>query len=175
MSPAPDLTDDVIISLGGWDTRYARVMMTAVDDDVAIALIDGNGDGAELEMEYWLKKDGAWEGGSTSGHGPLDSLSTSRWDAGPMVCAVGPAAPGDVVRIGYEGAAHECQANQYGVWGFIRKVKGMEFNHPLPELLDEDVETAQARRQMEERMDVVRQRVRARINEMRGAHPPNEA
>lgn len=167
------LTDDVIISLGGWDPRYARVVMIAVDGDVGIALVDGNGDGAELEMEYWAKKDGTWEGASTSGQGSLDSLSTSRWDAGPMVCAVGRAVPGAIVRIGYDGAVHECQANQFGVWAFIRKVEHMDVNHPLPELLDEDAETAQARMEMEERAEVVRQRVRARIKEM-GSQPHTE-
>jgi hypothetical protein len=70
--------------------------MIAVDEDVAIALVDGNGDGAELEMEYWFKEDGKWRAGQSGGHGPLDSLSISRWDAGPMVCAVGPAVPGNV-------------------------------------------------------------------------------
>jgi hypothetical protein len=173
-SPDPtSLTDDVIINVGGWDPRYARVVMIAVDDDVAIALVDGNGDGAELEMEYWFRKDGRWEGGSTSGDGPLDSLSTTRWDAGSMVCAVGRTVPGEVVRIGYEGTVHECQANQYGVWGFIRKVEDVDAKHPLPEILDEDAETAETRRQTEERAEVSRQRVRARINEMR--RPPAES
>jgi hypothetical protein len=174
MSPTPDLghlTDDAIISLGGWAPRYARVVMLAIDDDVAIALVDGNGDGAELEMEYWFKEDGTWGGGSTSGHGPLDSVSTSRWDAGPMVCAAGRAVPGDVVRITYDGAVHQCQANQHGVWGFIRKMEDMNAKHPLPELHDEDPDIAEAPRKMEERAGVVRQRVRARINEMRGPPP----
>jgi len=55
-----------------------------------------------------------------------------------MVCAVGRAVPGDVVRIRYDGAIHECQANQFGVWAFIRKVEHTDFTHPLPEPLDED-------------------------------------
>ena len=171
MFPLPDpgaLTEDLIINVGGWNPTYARVMMLAIDDDVAIALVDGNGDGAELEMEYWEKEDGSWRPRSSSGHGPLDSLSTTRWDAGPMVCAVGPAPPGDVFRIGYEGTVHECSANEFGIWAFIRKVEGMTFNHPLPELLDEDADTAQKRRQSEERMDSQRQRLKARIEERRG-------
>jgi len=165
------LTDDLIITLGGWNPRYARVVMIAVDDDEAIALVDGNGDGAELEMEYWHKEHDGWSAGSTSGHGPLDSLSATRWDAGPMVCAVGPAPPGDVVRIGYEGNVHECRANQFGVWAFIRKVRHMDFNHPLPELLDEDEDVAEARRQMEGSLEIVRQRVRAKLGRMSGRPP----
>jgi hypothetical protein len=164
------LDESLIISVGGWDPRYARVAMVAVDDDVAIALVDGNGDGAELEMEYWFKEDGKWRAGQSGGHGPLDSLSTSRWDAGPMVCAVGPAVPGNVFRIRYEGTVHECRANQFGVWAFIRKVEHMDFKHPLPEILDEDEDAARARRQMEEKMEVVRQRVRAKIRQM--GNPP---
>ena len=90
-----------------------------------------------------------------------------------MVCAVGPATPGDVFHIRYEGTVHECQANQYGVWAFIRKVEHIDTKHPMPELLDEDASAAQARRQMEERAEVVRQKIRAKINEMRG--PPTES
>ncbi len=165
------LTEEVIIAVGGWSPTYAHVVMIAADEDVAIALVDGNGDGAELEMEYWFKDEGKWSAGSSSGYGRLDGLSVSRWDAGPMVCAVGPATPGDVFHIRYEGTVHECQTNQFGVWAFIRKVEDMDFNHPLPELLDEDEDVAEARRQMEERAEVVRQRVRAKITEMRNPPP----
>ena len=90
-----------------------------------------------------------------------------------MVCAVGPAVPGEVFRVRYEGTVHECRANQFGVWAFIRKVEDMSFNHPLPELLDEGEDVAEVRRQMEERSAIIRQRLRAKIREM-GSPPPSD-
>jgi len=43
------LSPDVVIRYGGWDPRYARVLLIEHDDDQALILVDGNGDGAELE------------------------------------------------------------------------------------------------------------------------------
>lgn len=43
MPTAPDpmhLDEALIINIGGWDPRYARVVMVAVDDDVPITLVN---------------------------------------------------------------------------------------------------------------------------------------
>jgi hypothetical protein len=59
------LSEDAIIRIGGWHPRYTRVLLIEHDEDDAIVLIDGNGDGAELELEYWHREtDGTWRGGS---------------------------------------------------------------------------------------------------------------
>ena len=129
------LTDDLIIAFGGWDPRYARVVMIAADDDEAIALVDGNGDGIELEQEFWTRESTGWRAGSSTGHGSLDSLDVAIWDAGHAVCAFGPASRGEPVRIRYDGVIHELVTNQYDVWGFLRKVEHMNFRHSLPEVL----------------------------------------
>jgi hypothetical protein len=167
MPPVPDpmdLTDDLIVLSGGWNPQYARVVMTAVDDDVAIVLVDGNGDGAELEMEYWEKGADGWVGGSASGYGPLGGMRwTNRWDAGQMVCAVGEGVPGESVRLRYDGEVCECTVNQFGLWGFVRKVEHMGVKHPLPEPLDEDDDIAEARGQSEAKMEVIRERIRGTL------------
>jgi len=167
-----DLTEDLVISTGGWHPAYARVVLLVADEDVAIALVDGNGDGSELEMEYWFKDANGWAGGQSSGEGPLGTMRwTNRWDAGPMVCAVGKGVPGESVRLRYEGEVCECTINQFGLWGFVRKVENMDFKHPLPEPLDEPDDIAQARRESEARAQVMRERI---LETMRRLSPPAE-
>jgi hypothetical protein len=115
------LSEDAVIRTGGWHSRYARVLLIEHDEDDAIVLVDGNGDGAELELEYWHRDvDGTWGGGSTGGHGPLDLLpSGESWDAGEFVAALGQVAPGTEVTIEYGGHAYHRTANEFGVWGLI--------------------------------------------------------
>jgi len=108
--------------------------MIAVDDDEAIALVDGNGDGVELEQEFWTRESTGWRAGSSVGYGSLSNLHTSVWDAGHAVCAFGSASPG-TVSVRHDGGVYEGVANQHGIWGFIRKVEQMNIRHPLPELL----------------------------------------
>ncbi len=108
-TPDPmNLTDDIIIVAGGWNPNYARVVMIAVDDDEAIALVDGNGDGVELEQEFWTRESTGWRAGSSVGCGSLNSLNISVWDAGHAVCAFGRASPGASVSVRHDGVVYEC-------------------------------------------------------------------
>jgi hypothetical protein len=110
------LTDALVLESGGWHSAYARVLLTVADENVGFVLVDGNGDGAELEMEYWCRGDNGWEAGSSTGEGPLDDLETKRWDAGDMVCAVGRGVPGESMLLRYDEADCECPVNQFGLW-----------------------------------------------------------
>jgi hypothetical protein len=116
-----DLSADAIIRVGGWHPSYARVLLIEHDEDDALVLVDGNGDGAELELEYWHRDvDGTWCGGSTSGHGSLDSMPSSQsWDAGLFVVALGRVAPATEVTVEYGGHTYHRTANEFGVWGLI--------------------------------------------------------
>ena len=116
-----ELAAEDIIRVGGWHPRYARVLLIEHDGHDAIVLIDGNGDGAELELEYWHHEgDGFWHGGSTSGYGPLDGLpAATTWDAGPFVAAVGRVEPGAEVSLEYDGRVYCRRASETGVWGFV--------------------------------------------------------
>jgi hypothetical protein len=93
----------------------------ARDGDHAFALIDGNGDGAELELEYWTRStDGGWHGGATSGYGPLGAMpAAASWSAGDFVAAVGRLPPAAEVSVLYGGSIYRRQANEFGVWGFV--------------------------------------------------------
>jgi hypothetical protein len=125
--PGNALTAQVVISAGGWHPRHARVLLIEVSagtgqgTGLGLVLVDGNGDGAELELEYWERgPDGRWQGGSSSGLGPLDGLAAiSSWSAGPFVCACGRVAPRQGVQVSYGGRTHERVATELGVWGFI--------------------------------------------------------
>jgi hypothetical protein len=117
------LSADVIIRTGGWDPRYARVLLIEQSGVTALALVDGNGDGAELELEYWRRDAGeGWQGEASSGYSALDSLAAAdTWSAGEFVCALGRVSPGSVVRVTYGGRSYSRQANEFGVWGFVHK------------------------------------------------------
>jgi hypothetical protein len=112
---------ETIIRTGGWHPRYARVLLVEHDGDRALVLVDGNGDGAELELEYWLRDaDGEWQGGSSSGHGALEYMATAQsWDAGDFVAALGRADPGAEITIQYGGATYRRRTNEFGLWGFV--------------------------------------------------------
>jgi hypothetical protein len=115
------LSPDVVIRSGGWDPRYARVLLIERTGDKALVLVDGNGDGAELELEYW-RRDAAdgWQGETSSGHSALDSLDAAEtWSTGEYVSALGRVSPGSVVSIAYGGNTYRRHASELGVWGFI--------------------------------------------------------
>jgi hypothetical protein len=118
--PGSALTAQLVISAGGWHPRHARVLLIEVSagtgrgSGLGLVLVDGNGDGAELELEYW-------QGGSSSGQGPLDRLAAIiSWSAGPFVCAYGRVAPRQAVQVSYGGQTHDRTATGLGVWGFIQ-------------------------------------------------------
>jgi hypothetical protein len=116
-----ELSPEAVVREGGWHPAYARVLLIEQDDDLAVVLVDGNGDGAELELEYWQRDaDGRWRGGSTSGHGPLVSMPAAQsWNAGAFVAALGRTVPGAEVSVEYGGRVYRRQANESGTWGFI--------------------------------------------------------
>jgi hypothetical protein len=120
-----ELTAAEIIRTGGWNAKYARVLLIEHDGDFGLVLVDGNGDGAELELECWQRDaDGRWHGGSSSGHGPLDRLpSEQAWDAGPFVAALGLVRPAAGIVVEYGGRFYRRRGNEFGVWGFIHSAE----------------------------------------------------
>ena len=51
------LSAQTVIESGGWHPRYARVLLILQLGDEALVLVDGNGDGAEVESEQWFLTD----------------------------------------------------------------------------------------------------------------------
>lgn len=118
---------------GGWNWNFARVVLIEQCDRHAVVLVDGNGDGTELELEYWSHGEtGRWTCLSSAGHGALSSLERAdTWTTGTHVVALGRAVPGVNVRLSYRGDTHTRQANDFGVWGFISP-SDPEFPEKLP-------------------------------------------
>jgi hypothetical protein len=74
-SMAADLTPELALEIGGWDLRYAQVLVIAVDGAVGISVIDPNGDGNITETEHvYLDDTGRWRAGSNSGGGTSDRV-----------------------------------------------------------------------------------------------------
>ena len=76
IAPHSALTTAEVIASGGWHPRYVRVITVASAGDHGFALVDGNGDGSELEAEHWLWHEGSWQPGGSSGVGPLDRVGS---------------------------------------------------------------------------------------------------
>ena len=116
------LTAAEVIAKGGWHPRYARVIAVASDDGYGFALVDGNGDGSELEAEDWIWQDGIWECGPSSGAGLLDDvgpISTGGQIDETAWFAFGSAPGQDTVTIAFDGSVHRVPVGEHGVWAFI--------------------------------------------------------
>lgn len=65
---AAQLTPEMVIDLGGWDGRFARVLAIAAHRGAGLAVVDSNGDEANIDAEhYWRDEAGDWEAGSSGG------------------------------------------------------------------------------------------------------------
>lgn len=77
---------DTAIAAGGWDSRYSRVIDVQVDGDVAAALIDPNGEGADLNVEVYMLIDGQWmAAGSGNGSIGIPGVLATWTDDGRIV------------------------------------------------------------------------------------------
>jgi hypothetical protein len=129
----PALTAEDVLAHGGWHPRYARVIAVTSDGDYGFALVDGNGDGSELEAETWTWQDGTWADGSSSGAGPLQ-------DVGPLqtggqignACFAYGSAPGQqAITISFDSRLYPTPVNRHGIWAFI-KIRTNPHGHGLP-------------------------------------------
>jgi hypothetical protein len=117
----PALTPADVIARGGWNPRYARVLAIASDADYGFALIDGNGDGAELEAETWIWNSGTWASAGSSGAGPLSHLGPAHTGQIRNACFAFGSAPGhQSITIDFDGRRHQVPVSRYGIWAFIK-------------------------------------------------------
>jgi hypothetical protein len=125
------LTPHDVLAGGGWHPRYVRVLAVASDGDYGVAVVDGNGDGAELEEEAWLWDEGRWTPGSSSGAGPLGTLGAIQTggQVGEGSYAFGRAPGRPSVTISFGGQTFEVPVGPHGVWAFIKAGAG-----PAPSL-----------------------------------------
>ncbi len=110
-----DLDHTAALGLGGWDPRYAVVLAAASRDGVAAALVDTNGDGADIDLDqYEQRLDGRWVEVSS---GNCDDTG-SFW-TGFMGVAWGRADPMTTIRVDYQGARYAVQSSDRGWWMFV--------------------------------------------------------
>jgi hypothetical protein len=111
------LTDEALIMAGGWHPRYARVLLIQYIDAEALALVDGNGNGAEVECEQWSWTSEGWVERSSNGIGPLDGRAPWTWgELADIGFVVGCAEPGTTVMVKWGTETQEAIANDNGVW-----------------------------------------------------------
>ncbi len=122
--PIPELTPELAIEIGGWDTRYARVLAIAVYGRHAVSLIDPNGDENMTEVEHaYLDDTGHWRGGS-SGGGSSDTYGVHGWGDYPgMRFAYGRAKqPGRQSVTAWDGSTFDVTPERDGWWVWAEAV-----------------------------------------------------
>jgi hypothetical protein len=90
-----------VLRLGGWDSRYARVLFAATHDDVDIALIDSNGDVADLDLDldrFTHSPNAVWQAGSSEAAG----TEGAGWSF-EVIYLYGRGVAGSAIRVEYRG------------------------------------------------------------------------
>ena len=106
-----------MISEGGWHPQYARVLLIQEIGAEAIVLVDGNGDGSEVESEQWFLTDGGWVAGSSGGVGSFDRRALWIWGTSAGAgYVIGCAEPGQSVAVEWMDAEQRATANDLGIW-----------------------------------------------------------
>ena len=97
MLDVKELDGRLVLSAGGWDPRYAVTLAVASHDDVGAALIDTNGDEADIDLDvYERDADGVWQEVSSLGVEEGGGFLSNR-----TAVILGRTAPGLIVDIEY--------------------------------------------------------------------------
>ncbi len=105
----------LVLSAGGWDPRYAVTLAVAEHDSIGAALIDSNGDEADIDLDdYERDADGNWHDGNSAGVGD----SGTSWTPG-RVAIWGRSEPHEAVALEYLGRRHSVLASGTGWWLFV--------------------------------------------------------
>lgn len=76
-----DLDAQTAIDTGGWDPRFARVLDLRTEGDWSAALVDTNGDRAELSVDLYQRGPGGRWALVSSGSGTLEHDGLlATWD-----------------------------------------------------------------------------------------------
>ncbi|KRB75121.1 hypothetical protein ASE01_17330 [Nocardioides sp. Root190] len=62
-----DFDERTVIAVGGWDGRLAVVRAVRTLGDRAAAVVDANGDGADINLEHFRREAGVWQLCSSGG------------------------------------------------------------------------------------------------------------
>jgi hypothetical protein len=107
-----DLDAEAVLRVGGWDPRYARVLVIAVRDDMAVALVDADTD---LNLDDFERDaEGNWRAGAMSA-----SVSGGPGMQGRIAYDLGQAVAGTPITVAYQGAVHTVLTSASGWWLFV--------------------------------------------------------
>src|SRR3954468_15125693 len=118
MTVPPPLSPQLVMG-GGWNEKYARVLKIEQAGRSAVAIVDGNGDGAYLALEEWQFRRGGWSCLSWMGFGFLDQAGDAAAATERCVYIVGSERPGTRVVFQWRGARHEAVADDNGLWVYV--------------------------------------------------------
>jgi hypothetical protein len=110
-----EINADWAVQAGGWDPRHAVALAVASSGDIAAALIDTNGDRADIDLDqYERDADGHWNevisGSAGAGGSSWSQLIAATW---------GQAQPAATIEIEYLGHRHSVVASEAGWWLFV--------------------------------------------------------
>jgi hypothetical protein len=115
MPGVKELDGRLVLSAGGWDPRYAVTLAVASSGDMGAALIDTNGDEADIDLDVYRRDaDGLWQEISSSVVGEDGSFLS-----GEMAVILGRTEPGLIVDIEYAGHRSSVIASGTGWWLFV--------------------------------------------------------
>jgi hypothetical protein len=104
------LTDDELIARGGsvWDSR---LLIRGELDDLTVAVVDANGDGAVYEVVTMVWSGRGWDERASGSAGIL----ADGWDHG-VAYAYGHTPGVDAVDVGLRGELRRVPVNEHGWW-----------------------------------------------------------
>lgn len=105
------LDRDTAIEAGGWDARYAIVLAVATNGNAGAAIVDTNGDGADIDFDWYERVDGTWHPMSSFNIGESGSAQhaghTAMWGRGIA---------GESFKAEHEGKRDATTASDTGWW-----------------------------------------------------------
>ncbi len=113
----------------GWSERYATVLRIFTAGDLAVSLVDTNGDGREVMLELWVRESGLWGAPVMSnpfGSWPPTVGAHASGCSPEYSYAVGRAAPGGSMTVELGDVTHEVIADADGMWFFLHQQVGNE-------------------------------------------------
>jgi hypothetical protein len=108
------------------------VVRLFVADVVALAIVDTNGDNAELMVEAWHRDGGRWSPESSTSFGSIGrgEIGWAAGRSGQVVWAAGGRQPGAIVHVRSLSDVHDVLADDHGLWGWVGRAD--EFDGELP-------------------------------------------
>ena len=108
------LDENTAVAAGGWDARWAKVLAVATHEDVGAAIIDTNGDGGDVDLDWYERIDGEWQPGCS---GNISDTGSSESPTGSAQWGRG--APGLETQIQHRGSPRTVSVADTGWWLFV--------------------------------------------------------